>query len=844
MAQEFKNLYEVYVQRAAEREDKPLFDKIYSYRQAWNLAKNRARFLLAQGIGRGDVVGLLSLNSWEWCVTYMAITSIGAIALHMDFNLDISSWQAMLDKVAAKMLFVSREFAGQKFERVQVADLHSGWNDQETELPNPQADMQSMASLCFTSGTTGDPKIVQLTHGNVYYTARGLVEYFWNLGAIDGFETVLAILPLYHSYGMQANFFDFLVLGGHIIFQNSLKGPDLIKSLSENTVHIFCGVPQLWEIFFDNIALKVKNASRLKYLLFMAALNSAVVWRKIPLLNKLLAKIFEPVHAVIGKNMKFFISGGAALKPKYFRYYVNMGFRIIEGYGLTETMGPALVSNPLKLNIGSVGEPTRGNEVDLRNINADGVGEVWLRGVSVMPGYWNNPKANAEVFDGDGWFNTGDLGVRDKKGELHITGRSKNIIVLDSGKNVYPEELESYYQCSPLIEEIAVFGYRVDGSEAVYAVIVPRHKTKDSYQKIKAEIERLNKNLPSYKVISNFAVSFTPLHRNSIKKLVYREIIKDLERGKYQRSADKELAKRVPYEPDDAGRKTALKALGERLNEPVFYADQTLLELEIDSLKLLDLAAFLEQRLRIIIKLEELASKQNLQEIVEYLASCSAERAGGETADLLAGPIVYKLKSGGSILLGLYTKVCGFLSRRLWGLTVVRPEYYQTENCIFAPNHESYLDIVWLWATMPAAVRRRTYMLAKKELALLAWLLGGHLPLIFVDRQGMALSSLKAGGDVLRQGASLIIFPEGTRSFDGALGEFKIGAALLAKKLRKKIVPVKIKGAFEIYPRQKHFPALRSAQKGEIALCPPLDPDDFATPEELNQKLKDVLDRA
>jgi 1-acyl-sn-glycerol-3-phosphate acyltransferase len=132
-------------------------------------------------------------------------------------------------------------------------------------------------------------------------------------------------------------------------------------------------------------------------------------------------------------------------------------------------------------------------------------------------------------------------------------------------------------------------------------------------------------------------------------------------------------------------------------------------------------------------------------------------------------------------------------------------------------------------------------MLAKKELAVFAWLLGGRLPIIFVERQGQALYSLKAGADVLRQGASLIVFPEGTRSFDGQLGEFKIGAALLAKKLGKQIVPVKIEGAYEIYPRHKRLPNFLSKQKGEVILTAPLDPQEFATPEDLNQKLKDVI---
>ncbi|GBR73756.1 long-chain-fatty-acid--CoA ligase [Candidatus Termititenax aidoneus] len=839
-----RNLYEVFAAVVDEREDKLLFEKKYTFRQAWNMAKNRAVVLQKAGVKRGDCVGILSGNSWEWCTTHMAILCLGAVALHMDQNLDRETWQKMIDRVSAKALFVSRDFAELQFQNVQILDIHSGWDDRAVELAPPEVTMQDTACFLFTSGTTSEPKIVQLTHGNLYFTSISLIKFLRDdLRVITGGENFLSILPLHHSYGLLANYVGPIILGGMIMFQPSLKGPDIIKSLAETPIHIFSGVPQLWELFFDGIAAKVKAQSALKYFLFMTILNTAPVWRKIPLLNKALAKVFEPVHQVIGKEMKFFISGGAALKPKYFKYYSNMGVKIIEGYGLTETTGPACLSNLLHNTLGSVGGPIEGNEVTLRNINKDGVGEIWMRGVSVTPGYYNNPQANAEAFDRDGWFNTGDLGFKDKRGELHITGRFKNMILLDSGENVYPEELEAYYQYSPLIEEISIFGYRINGAENVFAVIVPREKNKESYARLKAEIEKMNRGLPSYKTISAFAVSFTPLPRNSTKKIVVRNVIKELEQGKYQRG-DAGQGVRRQYKPDEPRQKEILKILAEKFSDVrVFYQDTTLLELKVDSLKLLDLAAYLEQRLGVVIKLDELAAKQDLKEIVEYVAGCPALSAPPE--DQLTGPLHYKVKPSGNPLLSFYAWVCGNISSRRWNLTVKNPELYAVENCIFAPNHQSYLDIIWLWVTMPKAARRKTYILAKRELAFLAWLLGGRLPVIYVDRQqSQALASLKAGADVLRQGCSLIVFPEGTRSLDGRLGEFKIGAALLAHKLDKKIVPVKIKGAYEIYSRRRRLPDWKAKVKGEMILNQPLDPRDFASAEELNNKLKDVIERA
>ncbi|GBR75879.1 long-chain-fatty-acid--CoA ligase [Candidatus Termititenax persephonae] len=842
MTNQPRNLYEAFAATVSSKADALLFDNKYSYRQVWQMVQNRALFLQGQGIQRGDCVGILSGNSWEWCATHMAIVSLGAVALHLDQNLDAPEiWQRMLERVAAKALFVSKDFAKLDFKNTRILDIHAGWTDSPADLPPPSVTLQDTASYLFTSGTTGEPKIVQLTHGNLYYTATGLIKFLRDdLRVMSGGERFLAILPLHHSYGLLANYLGPLLYGASIVFQPSLKGPDIIKSLAETPIHIFCGVPQLWELFFDGIVAKVKAQSVLKYFLFMAILNTAGVWRKVPGLRTLLAKVFEPVRQVIGREMKFFISGGAALKPRYFKYYAGLGFKIIEGYGLTETSGPACLSNLLHNTLGAVGGPIDGNEVTLRKVNRDGVGEIWLRGVSVTPGYYNNPQANAEAFDQDGWFNTGDLGYKDKHGELHITGRFKNMIVLASGENVYPEELEAYYQGSPLLEEIAVFGYRLDGAESVFAVIVPREKNRDSYRRIRAEIEKMNKGLPSYKTLSDFAVSFAPLPRNSTKKIVIRRVLQELAQGKYQRGEGQDTV-RSPYQPTDPRQKEVLKILAEKLGTKVFYQDHTLLELKIDSLKLLDLAAYLELRLNIALDLGKISSLQNLREIVECAAACS--RAEQPTDDLVSGRITHQLRPSRNLWVAFLIKLGGgFLCRRK-PLTVRNAELYRTANCIYAANHQSYLDIVWLLATMPPDIRQKTYMLGKKELAFLPWLLG-RLPIIFVERQGQALSSLKAGADILRQGGSLIVFPEGTRSRDGKLGEFKIGAALLAHKLGKKIVPITIKGAYEIYPRHQRFPDWRSTTQGEVILNPPLDPRDFSTAEELNIKLRDVIGAA
>ncbi len=192
------------------------------------------------------------------------------------------------------------------------------------------------------------------------------------------------------------------------------------------------------ELFFTGLTAKI-GVGTTKYRIFIFFVNHAPLLKALGL-GFLVRKIFDPVHAAFGRSHRFFISGGAPLKREYFTYYRNMGFRFIEGYGLSETTGPIAIPYYKNSMAGSVGCPIPGNEVKIRNINEDGIGEIWFRGDAVMKGYYSNEAANRESFDDWGFFNTGDLGRLDRKGNIYVTGRMKNVIVLDSGKKAYPEE--------------------------------------------------------------------------------------------------------------------------------------------------------------------------------------------------------------------------------------------------------------------------------------------------------------------------------------------------------------------------------------------------------------------
>ena len=363
-----------------------------------------------------------------------------------------------------------------------------------------------IASLLFTSGTTGNPKIVSLTHGNILHVAlvcTKLEEYTEQ-------DVTLAMLPLYHVYAFESTFMAPLLTGSAIVLLNSLKGPDIIRALAENPITIFPAAPQMWELFFDAMVAKIKAQSAMKYRLFMFLLKAATALKSMGL-GVLPKRVFAPVHDLFGQRIRFFISGGAPLKKEYFQSYQRMGFHIMEGYGLTETTGPIAIPHFREAVAGAVGPPIPGNEVRIKEINADGIGDIWLKGRAVMAGYHKNDEANRAAFDTEGFFNTQDLGFIDRRGHIHITGRKKNVIVLDSGKNVYPEELELSFRTSPLIAEIAVFGRKIEGRETVCAVILPAAKGPGSFAAIREEVARLNRELPAYRAVTRFALSADPL---------------------------------------------------------------------------------------------------------------------------------------------------------------------------------------------------------------------------------------------------------------------------------------------------------------------------------------------
>jgi long-chain acyl-CoA synthetase len=768
----------------------------------------------------------------------MALSFCGIYALLLDTNLPEATYQEMLQIVQTKALFISNGFSDMKFQQPKLTIDLDGNVGVAENFVLPPLTKDTIASLSFTSGTTGNAKVVPLTHCNVWRTSKVTAER-WGEKFAD--KVVYALLPIYHVYGMVCAATAVFPAGSRIVFQTSLKAPEILKDLQQYKVNVFPAVPRIWENFLDRILKRFEEESKFKSRILKLCMEHGHQLKKVGL-GGAVHHLFKPIRQLFGGEFLFGVSGGAALKKEYQQAYLNMGIQLAPGYGLTETVGPIVMSKPNSKKLGSVGKATASNYVQIRNENSEGIGEVWLKGDSVFNGYYKNPAATQEVFDAQHWFNSGDLGLIDRDGDLHLCGRKKNVIVLDSGKNVYPEDIVAYYKKSPLIAEISVFGRIMQDTEVVYAVIVPEHKDKDAYKHIDAEIRKLSHGLPTYKRIGKFAIAYDALPKTSTQKIKDHEVQANLERGEYQTAIDdpnfvvKELIGTTQEE------EAVLTILRERLLVNVLFANQKLEDFEIDSLDYIDLISELEKRLDISIETEVLLNAKNMQEIVHYLSGMLIAKTPTGVAEYLVHSIVRTpLTWIYNPLLEIAFLLMRAVSRVLWNVQVVNSEKFISENAVIVANHQSYLDSLWLFAFMPRRQRCNTYIAIKKGFDFLKYLLPGF-NFIFVDREGNNfIPILKAEADILRQGKSLVIFPEGNRTSTGKIGPFRTGAAFLAKNLKCRVLPVTIQGTFQILPRTSRFPRLLSRIKGRLTIHNYIDPEQFETIEALNQKMVEVI---
>jgi len=527
----FKNIYDMLQKTCSENKDSIFFVRQNeTYADLLVKVKKRA-VVLAQklGVKKGDTVAILSGNTPEFIKSYFAIVSQGAKVLMLDTGLCSTEHLNMVKHTKCKLVLAQKNFfvkGGPEMFDIETPDTMS-----EKDFVAADVGQGDLAMLSFTSGSTGNPKIVGLTHNNIVSLGVGSLKY--KSVILPGY-TVYGFLPLYHIYGVVVNIVTPLMLRCKLLLQPVLNPSEFLKDFAQYRPDVIPGVPRVWEGFYKKImdgAKEKKKYTAMKVILSMSGFLRAIG------LGSIVKKVTDPVHAIFGGRTKVLISAGAVLKPTIRKFFERLGFVVGDCYGLTETTGPSNFNLPFRQADGTMhyAGPLPGNELKIHNPDKDGIGEIWVRGNLVMQGYVGNDAANAEVFE-DGWFKTGDLGVLDSKQRLTIKGLKKQVIVLGSGKNVYPDELEDLYLQNDEVLAAAVLERNIKGKTVVYGVFQVKPGT--TVSRMGLMLKASNLKIAPYKWVHHFAITEDELPQTSAKKIKHFEVSAMLDRGEFPNRSD------------------------------------------------------------------------------------------------------------------------------------------------------------------------------------------------------------------------------------------------------------------------------------------------------------------
>jgi long-chain acyl-CoA synthetase len=831
----------------------------YSYAQARHMAESLGRWLVENDFQPGARCAILADNHPFWVMTFLGIIAAGCTAVPLDTALHADQLTKLLANAGASVLFCDekhRTLAEQALSEssaklilmdggeavpasnapplTQLTKIFAAGPNNFTPFP---VEPRDLASLLYTSGTTADPKGVMLTHANLL----GEVDAVFSWADIGPDDAILGVLPLFHVLSQMANILLPLVRGTRVVHLETLNTTELIRALQERGITAFAVVPQFFYLIHERICKEAAKRGRIARF----ALHSLMK------LNRRLRKLginagplfFGQIHKTFGGHMRYLVTGGSRFDPQIGRDFYALGIDVLQAYGLTETTGGAFVNRPDDNVIGSVGKPLKGVEAKIIDPqpSEDGpeTGEIAIRGPIVMKGYWNRADVTADILK-DGWLHTGDLGYFDAGGNLFITGRKKDVIILSNGKNVYPEEMEAHYLKSPYVKEICVMGLEArpgdPTSERLYAVVVPNfdvlkeRKIVNAKEVIRFDIEGLSAQLASTKRIQAYEIWQEDLPRTTTRKIKRFEVERRVGARQTSGAAEPEISSRKPLSEEEAAwlqapeAQRALQIIRERArNKPpeIRPSDNLELDLGFDSMQRVELLVALEQDLGGDVEESKLGEIYTVRQLVDLIRE-SAARGDKRSQPQFAGwEAVLKEEPADPEVLALakpqpFAERFWFAAGRLLQLffrIAFRLKVKGIKNLppagpyLICSNHQSYLDPAVLASLLPWPVFRKSFAEGTSEIfgsgfmrQLAAW-----LRVVIVDPDVHLVPAMRAGAYGLRHGRVLVLYPEGERSIDGTPKIFKKGAAILSIHTQSPIVPVAIEGFHEAWPRGKSF---------------------------------------
>jgi len=837
-----------------------------TYAELHQMAESVGRWVIENGFARGSRLAIVADNHPRWVATYLGIIAAGCTVVPLDTALHAEQLTTLLKDSGTSALFCDAKHA--QASREAVTSLNVGLvlmdPDRMAQRSAPEqwlanlpvildggpgkfqpsrAAADDLASLLYTSGTTADPKGVMLTHANFL----GEVEAVFNWVDIGPSDALLGVLPMFHVWAQMANLLLPLVKGSRVVYLETLNTTELLRALRERNITAFAVVPQFFYLIHERIFQEIAKRGALAQRAFKALVAFNRTLRKVGLNAGPI--LFGKVHEAFGEKMRYLVTGGSRFDPQIATDFHDLGIDVLQAYGLTETTAAVFANSPTNNVIGSVGKAMKGVEARIVYATNDpqpqedgpATGEIALRGAVVMKGYWNRPDATAAVLRG-GWFYTGDLGYLDADGNLFLTGRKKEVIVLSNGKNIYPEEVEAHYLKSPYIKELAVMGVEGkpgEGGDRLHAVIVPnfdvlrQKKIVNAREVIRFDIESLSPQIASTKRIGSYEIWQEDLPRTTTRKIKRFEVEKRVKANQARRTDhDGELSSERPLTSDEMtwldqpNVQRALNIVHEaaRTAPPTLRPTHNLeLDLGLDSMQRVELLSQIEEQLGGDVEESQLAEIYTVRELVDAVLQSAASGAAtsGSRPTFAGWKAILAEEPAAADVISLVrpqplSDAFWYMASRL--IQVIALDRFdlqvrgveklpQSGPYILSSNHQSYLDPLILASVLPPDVFNKVFAVGTSEIFGKGFMLrlARSLRVVVVDPDANLIPAMRVGAFGLRQGRPLILYPEGERSIDGTPKIFKKGAAILSIYMQAPIVPVAIEGFYEAWPRNKRF---------------------------------------
>ena len=759
-------------------------------------ASRVARELEFRDIRKGDAVLLWGQNSAEWIIAFLGCLLCGVVIVPIDHSSSADFAGRVSREIDAKLWFVGRAHEGYAgipcipFDSLCTTVAHRD----SAPYPSPAFSRQNVLEIIFTSGTTAEPRGVVISHGNVLANIEPLereIQKYLRYERIFHPLRFLNLLPLSHVFGQMLGIFIPPLLGGTVVFMDSLRPSDLSDTIHRERVSVLVAVPRFIESLQREVERQEERAERLEKF----RKNFAVAEGKHFLRRWWL---FRRVHARLGWKFWAFICGGAALPEKSETFWNRLGYAVIQGYGMTETTSLISLNHPFRSSRGSIGKVFHGMEV-----RVDENGEILVRGENVATAYRQNGHVQS-LMASDGWFRTGDVAEKDSNGRLYFKGRRKNVIVTSAGMNVYPEDLEKALRMQPNVRDCVVVGLERDGNEEPYAVLLVNGSSANAAS---IAVEGANQALAEYQNIRHWLLwPEADFPRTSTQKPILPRIRETIQNAGTQ-------ASKVATNGD------SLSGLISRITGREVPAgsngNSTNLErdLQLTSLDRVELMSTLEERYQVEltdVQFQDVTTIDQIEKLISTGVPSTAQHAY---------PVWPQSLLVSAIRLAVY-----YALARPATYLLAAPRVRGRENlrgllgpALIVSNHVTYLDIAWILPALPTRLRNRlaTAMggerlarmrcpaqalgLWKRSLERLRYFLASSLFNVFpLPQKSGFLESFAFAGNLADRGWSILVFPEGQTTVDGTMSKFRSGIGLLAKQLNLPVVPIHLSGLYDL----------------------------------------------